>query len=238
MLDQTRQKKNIDMNTYTESQYDVISKSTLEYGLYELGPMASFTYNDDPKRLLFVLSRYKFAAKMLQGLNDVIEIGCGDGFGSRVIKQHVKRLVVTDFDPNMMASRKSGAVPNHLELNYSVWNPVTTAPQFSTLFGGAVALDVLEHVKPQSEKLFMNNICTSLLEDSVFVVGMPSIESQAYASNASKAGHVNCKTQEDLASLMKEYFRVVLTFSMNDEVVHTGFARMANYLFAVGVVKR
>jgi hypothetical protein len=32
---------------------------------------------------------------------------------------------------------------------------------------------------------------------------------------------------------MAEYFHHVFIFPMNDEVVHTGFYRMANYLFAV-----
>ena len=32
-----------------------------------LGPLAAATWIDDPRRLLFVLSRYKFVAKMLAG---------------------------------------------------------------------------------------------------------------------------------------------------------------------------
>jgi len=32
---------------------------------------------------------------------------------------------------------------------------------------------------------------------------------------------------------MENYFHTVLMFSMNDEVVHTGYHKMAQYLFAV-----
>jgi hypothetical protein len=34
---------------------------------------------------------------------------------------------------------------------------------------------------------------------------------------------------------MERHFRTVFIFSMNDEVVHTGFSPMAHYLLAVAV---
>jgi len=37
---------------------------------------------------------------------------------------------------------------------------------------------------------------------------------------------------------MAEFFHNVFIFSMNDEVVHTGFHKMANYVFAIGAGKR
>jgi hypothetical protein len=70
------------------------------------------------------------------------------------------------------------------------------------------------------------------------VLGMPSLESQAYASPQSKAGHVNCKSGKDFKGLMQRYFDQVFLFSMNDEVVHTGFYPMAHYLIALCCGKR
>ena len=67
---------------------------------------------------------------------------------------------------------------------------------------------------------------------------MPSLESQAYASPQSKAGHVNCKSGEALKKTMECHFHTVFVFSMNDEVVHTGFHKLAHYLFALCVGKR
>ena len=48
---------------------------------------------------MFMLSRYKFVAKMLAGLEHVLEIGCGDAFGTRIVTQAVKRVTGIDFDP-------------------------------------------------------------------------------------------------------------------------------------------
>ena len=84
----------------------------------------------------------------------------------------------------------------------------------------------------------MRNIVDSLAAPGVLIVGLPSQESQLYASQGSKEGHVNCKTAPDLKALMQKYFHDVFIFSMNDEVVHTGFYKLAHYLFALCVGKR
>ena len=73
----------------------------------------------------------------------------------------------------------------------------------------------------------------ALKGSGTLIVGMPSLESQAYASPQSKAGHVNCKTGSALKSLFQEYFENVFLFSMNDEVIHTGYAPMAHYLIVL-----
>jgi hypothetical protein len=41
-----------------------------------------------------------------------------------------------------------------------------------------------------------------------------------------------------LKRLMLQHFHDVFMFSMNDEVVHTGFHALAHYLFALCVGKR
>jgi predicted SAM-dependent methyltransferase len=105
-------------------------------------------------------------------------------------------------------------------------------------FDGMYALDVLEHILPENEGRFLSNMVESLTEHGVMIIGMPSLESQPYASPLSKEGHVNCKTMPDLKKTMQTYFHNVFMFSMNDEVVHTGYHKMAHYLFALCCGKR
>jgi hypothetical protein len=79
----------------------------------------------------------------------------------------------------------------------------------------------------------MKNMLTSLAPHGAAIIGMPSLESQACASRISLAGHVNCKTAPDLKSGLEKYFHSVFMFSMNDEMVHTGYHKMAQYLLAL-----
>ena len=89
-----------------ESQYSILDEYLSRYGRFQMGDMSSFTWNRDPKRLLFVLSRYKAVASMLDDETHVLEVGCGDAFGSRIVKQFVKDLTVSDADQVLINSAK------------------------------------------------------------------------------------------------------------------------------------
>ena len=200
------------------------------HGLSQFGLMASSVWRDDPRRLMFSLSRYKFVAKMLHGLRDVAEIGCGDGFGSRIVRQEVENLMITDFDP-LYIEQFSNLSDNKWPIDAQV-HDILSGP-LDRCFQAIYCLDVLEHILPDQEALAMKNICDSLVEDGIGIFGMPSIESQAYASRESREGHVNCKTGNAFEKDLRNYFKFVFIFSMNDEVVHTGYQPMAHYLIGL-----
>lgn len=198
----------------------------------KFGLMASATWLQDPKRLVFVLSRYKFVAQMLKGYGQVLELGCADAFGSRIVRQNVSSLTALDFDAELLEDAKVTMDANWpIEF---VHHDMTLGP-VSKRFDAVYALDVFEHINPESEGRFLQNVVGSLREGGVLILGMPSLESQHFASEGSRAGHVNCKSGEEFRQCMKAFFEHVFMFSMNDEVVHTGFMPMAHYLFAVCV---
>jgi hypothetical protein len=98
---------------------------------------------------------------------------------------------------------------------------------------GVFSLDVLEHIPEENETEFIKNLIGSSHEHGTIIIGTPSLQSQIYASEASKEGHINCKDHIQLKSLLSKFFYNVFLFSMNDEVIHTGFYPMANYLIAL-----
>jgi 2-polyprenyl-3-methyl-5-hydroxy-6-metoxy-1,4-benzoquinol methylase len=206
-----------------------------ETGFARLGLMNNKVWHDDPKRLLFTMARYKFVAKMLDGQAKVLEVGCGDAFCSRIVRQSVGSLLVTDFDPLFIADAQERMTPRwpiEARVHDTLKGPVEGC------FDAAYALDVLEHIPQDLEDQFIRNIAASLADNGILIIGIPSLESQEYASETSRAGHVNCKTGSDLKSLMERHFNVVFLFSMNDEIVHTGFTRLAHYVFTVCVSPR
>ncbi len=218
-----------------EPQYQVCLDARDESGLAPLGLMASYTWQHDPRHLVFLLSRYKFIAKMLTGRQHVLEVGCADAFGTRLVIQEVERLTAVDFDAVFIEDAKQRMDPKwpfDCHVHDMLEGPVSGS------FDGAYALDVIEHIEESKEDRFVGNIVGSLTENGVLLIGTPSLESQAHASPPSKAGHVNCKTADSLRLLMSRFFENVFVFSMNDEMVHTGYAPMAHYLIALCCSKR
>ena len=212
--------------TQGEAQYQEAIDLIAKRGFERLGLVSSWAYFDDPKRLTFTFARYKFVAKMLAGCRHVLEVGCGDAFFSRVVRQDVKQLTGIDLDPAFVEdanARASDKWPIEVRLHDMMKGPIEGS------FDGAYSLDVLEHIEAADEDQFLRNVLASLEPHGTLIIGMPSLQSQTYASAHSKIGHVNCKDQPDLKRLMLKYFHNVFAFSMNDEVVHTGYHAMAHY---------
>jgi hypothetical protein len=70
-----------------EPQYSLLFDVKEKHGIARLGLMVNESRNQDPKRTLFTLTRYKFVARMLAGDRHVLEVGCADAFGTRIVKQ-------------------------------------------------------------------------------------------------------------------------------------------------------
>jgi len=203
------------------------------------GLMSGYAWRTDPKHVLFTLARYKFVAQMLAGRDRVLEIGCGDAFGTRLVAD-VTRVCVTaiDLDPMMLASgrdqtRAWGMFP---KIDIHRHNIVTDGPVQG--HDAAYAIDVLEHIHPADDQAFMTAAAHSITPDGTLILGTPSAESQGHASEPSKEGHINCKTQAQLRELCAKHFKTVFMFGQNDEVIHTGFGPMCHYLWAVCVTPR
>lgn len=221
-----------DKITTVEPQYQMHVDLKNRQGLTPLGIEKSGSWHEDPRRILFVLSRYKFVAKMLSGMNRVLEVGCGDGWPIPVVLQEVGQVHGIDIDPVFIQDMKERIDPRW-PYSFGVHDMLNGPIEPS--FDAAYSLDVLEHIAKENEDRFLRNIVNSLSEKGVAVIGMPSLQSQQYASPGSKAGHVNCKNAPDLKRLLQNYFDHVFMFSMNDEVVHTGYHPMAQYLMALCV---
>ena len=218
-----------------EPQYSCCIGVQEKFGLTPLGIMSNQTWHDDPKRLGFLLARYKFVAKMLQGRERVVEMGSADAFGTRVVQQHVGHVTAVDVDPVFVADIKARMNPKW-EMDV-LEHDILEGPLEET-YDAAFSLDLLEHIEPEKEGLFIEHIRDSVEPHGVVIVGSPSIHSQPYASPPSRVGHINCKDFEGLKMLLEKYFYNVFIFSMSDEVVHTGFSKMSNYFLALACTAR
>lgn len=219
-----------DRTTTVEPQYKAHLETRERHGLVTMGVEKSGNWHTDPRRIVFVLARYKFVSKMLSGKSRVLEVGCGDAWPVPVVLQEVGSIHGIDIDPVFVEDAQE-----HIDKQWSFTSAVhdMLSGPLSEQFDAAYSLDVLEHITRDNEDQFLKNIVASLKDNAVLIIGMPSLESQRYASPISKAGHVNCKTGPDLKQLLNAYFSNVFLLSMNDEVVHTGYSPMAQYLFAL-----
>lgn len=201
-----------------------------------LGPWTSYSLITDPKHMVFVLARYKFVAKMLRQGGKTLEVGCGDGFGAPIVRQHSSEYLGIDVDERLISGNRArlSKVIGGLEFALQDITASNSLGEFDTVFH----VDVLEHLDSDKEAQFLENSFDCLKRDGIYICGTPSKYSEQYASPQSAIQHINLKTAEQKKALFEKYFDFVWIFSMNDEVVHTGFYPMAHYLFAVCAGKK
>lgn len=209
-----------------------IGSQRIELGTY-------YTYNllHNPRHLLFSFSRYKFATRLIgeSPKANILELGCNEGLGTLLLTGGIHNITGVDFDKDAIQWAK-----NNLEKDNS--NMVFKYDDFLGKvygkFDAVVALDVIEHISKEKEIDFFRTLTSNLKDDGYCIIGTPNITASQYSSEPSRMGHVNLFSAERFRDTAREHFKNTFLFSMNDEVVHTGFYPMAHYLLLLGCGKR
>jgi 2-polyprenyl-3-methyl-5-hydroxy-6-metoxy-1,4-benzoquinol methylase len=222
-----------DRNVTREGERWAGVKTLLNAERLMLGPYFSYIARNTPRRMLHLLSYYKFAAKMIGPGKRVLEVGCSEGFGSMLLAESATEVLAIDLDAEAIAVANATVATE--KLRFAVADVLA-----DTLgrFDAAVSLDVIEHIYPDHEDAFVAAIAAALHDHGVLIVGTPNIVSDQFASAVSREGHVNLFSAERLSELMLQHFHNVFSFSGNDEMVHTGFSKLAHYLLVVCVDPR
>jgi cyclopropane fatty-acyl-phospholipid synthase-like methyltransferase len=209
------------------------TKELLEDYKANFGDHWSYNFRNDPKRLGFVLSRYKFAAKMACRNARVLELGCSEGIGGPILGEMAVNYTGVDLDESAIQTAKGNLKSPKFNFIHDDFMGKTYGA-----FDAIVSLDVIEHIHKEYEDQYFQTIMGNLSKSGICVIGTPNISSAPYASKGSQLGHVNLYSQERLSQEMKKYFNQVFSFGMNDEIVHTGFGPMCHYLICLACDRR
>jgi len=209
----------------------------IDRGEARLGRYFSYQVLHNTRHLVFALSRYKFAAKMLPGPRkpSVLELGCSEGVGTLILAERAASVTAVDFD-----AASVDWAGKHIGNGKIKFIAGDFLGRTYGRFDAAVSIDVIEHIPRAKTGLFMRTLAGNLAPGGFCVVGTPNKTADRYASPESRKGHVNTFTAERLRATFSRYFRNVFLFGMNDEVLHTGFEPKCQYLFvlACGPLRR
>jgi len=194
-----------------------------------LPPEYALFLKDNLLRMLIRLARYKFVSKMIKQTDCLLEAGCGSGVGAIFLGQNCRRVIGVDSSElEIGEAKKINRRDNVSFMCEDIYNfPVQER------FDVVVSLDVIEHMDAAAGEKFLAHLRRYLKPDGMLVLGTPSIYSYEYQGELSKAAHIKLYDQEELQDVVEKFFLRTLCFSMNDEMVHTGFPKMAWYYFVL-----
>lgn len=198
-----------------------------------LGPHTSYEWRVTRRRIIFTAASYKFAMKMIGNMyepdtKEILELGCNDGFGTHFVAEFAKRVVGVDFDENAIELAKQISTDNNVEFICDDF-----LGKGYGKFDAVITFDVIEHICPEDEDRFMQTVLKNMKDTGTFIVGTPTLEQQQYSAECVAKAHINVYRGEELYEMLKKYFYNVYLFAQNDEMIHTGYLRMANGLIAV-----
>ena len=104
-----------------EPQYNMLFEVEKKYGRSSLGLMVNESWNQDPKRTLFTLARYKFVAKMLVGKTKVLEANAESEEARTEWITSIKSVFKDPLSPRFSGSPKASKTSENVEDSSFSW---------------------------------------------------------------------------------------------------------------------
>lgn len=195
----------------------------------QIGWNSSAWFRKDPRAMAYTAAKYFTVAKLLQGKRKVLEIGCGDGFGLPIVAQHVRELFAIEINDLLVTEANAvnaGAGGDIFVMQGDFLSAnLIAVPAYDAVY----CLDVLEHIAPDREPDFLFKVLESLTPSGVFICGMPTLNSQAWASDYGREGHINCQHPGHITGKLSDLFDNVFSFGLADGQINLGFEPMRQY---------
>ena len=179
------------------------------------------------------LSRYKFVSKMLDKNDEILDIGCGGGISTFYFSQFFKSATGIDNDTKRIKEWnefKSNKI-KFIEKNAKDLEKINISANC------IINLDFIEHINKKDGIKFIQD-CKNFLEkqknkrkNRMLIIGTPSFYSKKYRAKHNLKHHKHEYKPDELNTICKKYFSRTLKFTMNDELVHTGFDKLGWYFF-------
>jgi 2-polyprenyl-3-methyl-5-hydroxy-6-metoxy-1,4-benzoquinol methylase len=155
------------------------------------------------------LHRYHFAASLVAGM-DVLDLGCGEGYGAMIMAGTASSVTAVDIDPSVVEHARSSYVAGNVR--FEVGSALELREHPADSFDAVVCFEVLEHLREHD--VLIEGIRNVLRPDGLLVLSTPDRESYN-ASRPPNPFHVRELSSEELHELLRGTFAHVATFTQH-----------------------
>jgi ubiquinone/menaquinone biosynthesis C-methylase UbiE len=160
----------------------------------------------DPLLALEHYHRYCFASRFAKNRR-VLDVACGEGYGSACLAQWADEVVGIDIDPTTIehANRKYAAVQN---LAFKVGR-CEAINEDRESFDLVVSYETIEHLEEDSQDELLKSVRRILRQDGLFIVSSPEKNEYAAIPQSHNQFHKYEMTLFELKSRLEAYFKYV-----------------------------
>ena len=115
--------------------------------------------------------RYLYANNFVKN-KDVLDIACGDGYGSFYLSNEAKKVVGIDIDPEVIKSAQNFYKANNLTF---IKGSASKIPiNGNSLFDIIVSFETIEHISEKDQIKFLSEVKRLLKPEGIFIVSTPN----------------------------------------------------------------
>ncbi|HAB51536.1 MAG TPA: hypothetical protein DCE80_05075 [Ignavibacteriales bacterium] len=160
----------------------------------------------DRSRAEYHLSRYRFALDCIHG-QDVLDIACGTGYGTKLLASRAKRVIGIDLNEKTIEYANQSYSGDNI--TYLVAN-AGKIPLDNSSIDAVVSFETIEHVS--CDRTFLNEVKRVLRPGGKFILSTPN----GYWENPF---HLRGYNYSSFKNILSEYFKDIYVFNHNSNPV-------------------
>ena len=181
------------------------------------------------------LARYKFVSKMLDKNDYVVDVGCGGGLSTFYYSNFCRKAVGIDNDARRIKEWKEF---KNKKLDFVNLNALDIS-KLNFDVNCIINVDFIEHITKRYyfyKKLQKISTKSKNRRNKMLIIGTPSYYSKKYRAKHNLLHHKHEYKPDELYEICAKNFSRVFKFTMNDELVHTGFDKLGWFFFLICIL--
>lgn len=150
--------------------------------------------------------RYLYATQFVKGKN-VLDIACGEGYGSDLLAQTAKTVTGIDISPETIDFAKAKYKKENLSF---IEGSVGKIPvNGEKVFDVVVSFETIEHVDALMQESFLKEVKRLLKDDGIFIVSSPDKLFYSDIPNYKNEFHIKEFYEKEFFEFLHKYFKCV-----------------------------
>ena len=163
------------------------------------------------------LHRYYSASQLVQN-KDVLDLACGEGYGSAILATNASSVAGVDIDAETIQWAKEKYTATHSKLRF-VEGSATAIPFDNNTFDVVVSFETIEHMDAAMQELFMHEIKRVLRKDGILVMSTPDKKNYSDRFHHENSFHVKEFYRDEFVHFIQNHFTHSIFFDQGYEVV-------------------
>jgi 2-polyprenyl-3-methyl-5-hydroxy-6-metoxy-1,4-benzoquinol methylase len=153
--------------------------------------------------------RYLFARELVKN-KIVLDIACGEGYGSYLLAGNAKKVIGVDIDKNTIEYATSKYNRDNLEFKTGLVEDIPI--NGSEVFDVIVTFETLEHIEEEQQKKFLAEVARLVNKKGVFIVSTPEKFAYSDERNFKNEFHKKEFYRDEFKAFLGDYFKNIVIF--------------------------